>query len=166
MARIRNYIQSHLLAVRSLANPAPALVVLHIALIMREVWMNRALEAGEDALAEFTDDVCDHVQAAAMRHSDCDVVDAATRAALDQLVEQRDDRLVPLDRASLLTEILRAEELLEQLGGDQLPEDLLLDFSGRRRRLSFNARANPLLFLGALNVAVLDADLAAIILVQ
>ena len=116
-------------------------MILDVALIVREVRMDRSFEACEDALAELADDVGDHVQPAAMRHADGYLVNAPRRGAFDQLVENGDDGLVSLDREPLLPEVLRAEELLEQLGRDELPENLFLDLDGNVAGGSASTRA-------------------------
>ena len=92
-------------------------------------------------------------------------IDTAFGGTFDQLIEQRDDRFATFDRKSLLSEILRVEKTFELLGRDQFPEDSLLDFDRNRfgiDKLATNLFAHPDLFFFALNVAVLDADLAAI----
>ena len=78
--------------------------------------MNRTFKAREYALAKLANDVRDHVQAAAMSHADRYVIDAASRGAFDQLIENSNDGLVALDREAFLPEILCAEEFLKQLG--------------------------------------------------
>src|SRR6266404_1909749 len=97
VTRIRDDGESYLAAVGSLANAARALMVFHVALIVREVRMDRSFKAGEDAFAELADDVRDHVQPASMRHADGYVIDAARRRAFDQLVENGNDRFVSFD---------------------------------------------------------------------
>jgi hypothetical protein len=56
-----------------------------------------------------------------MRHAHGDVVNAASRAAFDQLIEQRDDRLATFKRKSLLAEVLRMQKAFELFRRDQFP---------------------------------------------
>ena len=115
MTRIRDDGKRDLATVSSLANAARALMVLNVALIVRKVWMDRSFKAGEDALAELSNNVRDDVQTSAMSHPDRYVIDAARRGSFNQLVQNGNDSLISFDRESLLPEILRAQELLEQL---------------------------------------------------
>ena len=62
-----------------------------------------------------SDDIREHVQASAMRHAHRDSLDAKFAGALNQLIEQRNDRLTAFDRKSFLTEELGIQEFLELL---------------------------------------------------
>jgi hypothetical protein len=59
-------------------------------------------------------------------HPQSDVLDALLGPALDELVEQRDDRLAALKGETLLPEVLRVEEALELLGADESQQQRLL----------------------------------------
>src|SRR2546427_9491575 len=93
-----------------------ALMIFYVAFIGWKRRMNRAFKGSEDALAEVADDVRQHIQAAAMRHSERDVFDAELGRALDQLIEQRNDRFTAFQRKSLLAEVLCTQKALELLG--------------------------------------------------
>src|SRR5205085_3395265 len=100
-----------------------------------------------------------------MRHAERDLFDTVLGRALDQLIEQRNDRLAAFERETFLAEILRVQETLELFRFDELCQQLLFDL--RRNRfgideLNADAITYPKLLLFALNVAILDADLAAI----
>src|SRR3982750_2986779 len=100
-----------------------------------------------------------------MGHTHVNVVNAAARRALDQLVEHRDDRLAAFERESLLSEIFLVQELLELLGLDKLLQKLLSDRRIERHRVNkllADALSAPFLFLFALNVPVLDTDLSRV----
>ncbi len=139
-----------------------ALVVLDVALVGREIGVHRPLEAGEDALGRVADDVRHDVQASAVRHPENDLADAAARGALDETVEERNRRVAALDGIPPLPEELRPQEALEILRGDELLEDLPAHLRRERLRRRADAVANPLLLLGARDVAVLDPHLAAV----
>ena len=62
------------------------------------------------------DDICQNIQAAAMRHPKGDVFDAEIGRALNQLIEQGNDRFTAFQRKSLLAEVLRAQKAFELLG--------------------------------------------------
>ena len=72
-------------------------------------------------LAEHVDQ---HVEAAAMRHTDHDVLDAHAAAALDQVVEERDQAVASLEGEPLLRRILGREIAFEAFGHRQLPQDV------------------------------------------
>src|SRR5690349_16982594 len=76
-----------------------------------------------------------------MGHAEDDLLHAAFSRAVDQAVEQRDHRLAAFERKSFLY------FKRQRLGFDELAANLL---------------AQPRLFFLALNVAILDADLAAV----
>ena len=68
----------------------------------------------------------EHVEPAAMRHAEHDVADAEAAAALDDLLERRDERFRAVEAEALGAGILEVDELLEALGLDQLVEDRAL----------------------------------------
>src|SRR5712692_204760 len=112
-----------------------------------------------------SDDVCQHIQTAAVRHAHGDVFDAEIAGALDQLIEQGNDRFASFDRKTLLSEELGIQKAFELFSGDQLPEDSFLDLDVDRFRmneLNSNLLAQPEFFFLALNVAILDADFTAV----
>src|ERR1041385_1378842 len=131
--------------------------------------MHRAFEGREDALAKMANDIREHVQTSAMRHAHRDSVDAEFAGALNQLIEQRNDRLAAFDRKSLLTEELGVQEFLELLSRNQLPKNSFLDFDVDRfgvNKLDANLLAQPELFFFALNMTIFGPDLAAVCALQ
>src|SRR5712692_2518997 len=153
------------LAAGGLALALCALMIFHVAFVRGKRWMNRTFERREDAFAEMPDDVCQDVEPAAVRHSHRDIFDAEISGALDQLIEQRNNRFASFDRKTLLTQVLGVEKALELLGGNQFPENLFLDFDGDWLGLNQFAPdllAQPEFFFLALNVTILDADFAAV----
>src|SRR2546421_1982166 len=104
-----------------------------------------------------------------MCHAERDVFYTATRCAFDQLVKHRDNRLAAFERKSLLPQIFRVQETLELFGCNQFRKKLLFDF-GRERfwinELLANLFAYPEFLFLALNVAILNTDLAAVCTAQ
>src|SRR5258708_19785876 len=95
------------------------------------------------------DDIRQHIQTAAVRHAQRNVFDAEVAGALDQLIEQWNDRFAAFDRKTFLPQELRVEKALELLGGNQFPENLFLDFDGdwfRMNQLTPHLPAHPNLF--------------------
>src|SRR5947208_6466368 len=112
-----------------------------------------------------SDDIREYVQASPMRHAHRDSLDAQFAGALNQLIEQRNDRLAAFDRKSFLTEELSIQEFLELLRRNQLPQNPFLDFEVDRfgiNKLAADLFAQPKLFFLALNVTIFGADLAAV----
>ena len=161
---VRFHLHGHVLTGFGLPDRVRSLVVLHVAFVGREVGMDHALEPREDPLGRVADDVREDVQPSAVGHADHDLVDPAGRRIFDQAVEQRNRRLAALDRVAALTQKLRAQEALELLGRDELHEDALADVPGQglARGRGRDARADPVLFFRARDVAVFGADLAAV----
>src|SRR6266498_3273856 len=84
------------------------------------------LELGEDLLVRLADDVGQHVEPAPVGHPDDDLVQALGRARLQDLIEERDQRLAALQREAPLADVLRLQARLEGLGGVEPVEDVLL----------------------------------------
>ncbi len=91
-------------------------VVLHVAGALHRARVLRALELAEDLAVGLARDVGEHVQAAAVRHADGDLVEAGLGGALQDLVEQGDGRLAALEAEPLLADVLGLQEGLERLG--------------------------------------------------
>ena len=135
--------------------------------LLDAVGVLRALELAEDLTVGLAGDVGEHVEAAAVGHADRDLVEAGLGGALQDLVEQRDERLAALEAEALLADVLGLQERLERLGLVELAEDAqLLVVAGLlrtcARRCSWNQRA----LRRVLDVHVLDADRAAVRVAQ
>ena len=65
-----------------------------------------------------------------MRHADDALFDALLAAALDQVVEQRDQRVAAFEREALLADVLGVQVALEAFGRRELPENVLLLVGG------------------------------------
>ena len=64
-----------------------------------------------------------------MRHADADFLHAEIAAALDDLLERRDQRLAAVEAEALGAGIFDVEEFLEAFRLDQLVEDGALAFA-------------------------------------
>ncbi len=118
--------QMHLVAVE-LAVRRGAEVILDVARALDVVGRGRAaLELVEDDVVRLAHHLGQHVQPAAMRHAEHDLLHAELAAALDDLLERRDQRLGAVEAEALGAGVLDVEELLEALGLDELVEDRLL----------------------------------------
>ena len=85
-----------------------------------------ALELVEDDVVRLAHDLGEHVEPAAMGHAEHDLLHAELAAALDDLLERRDQRLGAVEAEALGAGVLDVDELLEALGLDELVEDRLL----------------------------------------
>ena len=141
-------------------------VILHVAGAVRSGRVHVALELGEDLRVGLADDVGEHVQAAAVRHTDDDLVEGVFGALVDDGVHHRDDRLGTFEREPLLPDVLGLQERLERLGGVELAQDVLLLCHSRFDVLGFDAFLQPRDLLGLEDVGVLDADVAAVRVAQ
>jgi hypothetical protein len=142
-------------------------VVLHVAATEQRLRVV-VFERGEDLFEILLHHVYEHIQAPAVRHADHELFHAVLTGAVDHQLQQGDDALRALEREALGTDVLRMQELLEDLSVDQLGEDPHLLFV---RELDAVLRGlHPLLQpgadLGLFDVAILDADAAAIRLLQ
>ncbi len=61
-----------------------------------------------------------------MRHADDHFLDAGRAAVLDQVIQQRDERIAAFEREALLADVLGVQVALQALRGGELPEDVAL----------------------------------------
>ncbi len=141
-------------------------VVLHVAGALDRARVDVALELAEDLAVLLADDVREHVEPAAVRHADGDLVEAVLGRRLADLVDQRDGRLAALEAEPLLADELRLQEGLEGLGLVELEQDAQLLLAGRLHVRLLDALLDPAALLGVLDVHVLDADRAAVRVAQ
>ena len=109
-----------------------------------------------------------HVQAAAVRHTDDDIVDAAATRRANHLVEGNNQRLAAFQRKTLLADVSGMQVALQRLRrSEALKQAELL-----RRRVGslgvdrFDTRLNPAAFGDVVDVHVLNADPAAVRFLQ
>ena len=143
-----------------------AQVVLDVARSLDGVGHVVTLELVEDLRVGLARDVGQHVEAAAVRHADGDLVDAGARRVSQDVVEQRDQGLAALQREALLAHELGLEELLEGLGADEGAQDVALRLGGGGLVRALDALLDPRALLGILDVHVFDADRARVGVVQ
>ena len=72
----------------------------------------------------------EHVQPAAMGHSDVHRIDSVLAAILDHRLERRDRAFAAVEAEALGADILAGEEFLPLLGVDDLGQDRLLALGG------------------------------------
>ena len=127
-----------------------------------------ALELAQDRLVRPADHVGEHVEPAAVRHADHDLVGARLGRELDRLVEHRDHRVQALDRELLLAEEGPPQVLLEALDLGQPREQALLLVVGELRAVAAGldrvAQPDPLLVVR--DVLDLVRDRAAVDLLE
>ena len=82
-----------------------------------------ALEFGEQRGERLAHHVGQHVEPAAMRHADHQLLHAELAAALDDLLQRRDQRFAAFEAEALGAGVALVEEALELLGRGQALED-------------------------------------------
>ena len=125
-----------------------------------QVLGRRVVELGEQVLRHLAERVDEHVEAAAVRHADDDLLHALAAGALDELVHRGDEALAAFEREALLADVLGVQVALEALGGGQPLEDVEL-LVGAERRLGAD-RLEPLLppaLLGRLGECMYSAPI-------
>src|ERR1700733_4028539 len=105
-----------------------------------------------------------HVEAAAMRHADDDFLHAEIAAALDDLLERRDQRFSTVETKTLGAGEFEVAELFETLGFNKLVEDRAASFARERDFLvrTLDALLNPGFLRGVGDVHELDAERLAV----
>jgi hypothetical protein len=135
-------------------------MVLHVARALHVVGRERAaLELVEEGAVRLAHHLRQHVEAAAMGHAEHDLLHAEVAAALDDLLQRRDQRLAAIEAEALGARVLEVEELLEALRLDELVEDRALALAGEGDLLvrPLDALLEPGLLLGVGDVHELDA---------
>ena len=137
-------------------------VVLDVARAALAAHGDGALELAEHLTVGLAGDVREDVEPAAVRHADRGAVQARLRGALQDLVEERDERLATLEAEALLTDVLRLQEGLEGLGLVELRQDAQLLVVAGLLVLELDVLLEPRPLVGVLDVHVLDAGRAAV----
>jgi hypothetical protein len=123
---VRRIVREHgvYVAARSAQIGREALVVLHITRTLEMAQVVHALEFGEQGRRSLTEQVHQHVQPPAVGHADDDLFDRRGTAALDEIVQKRDERIRAFKGKAFLAHVLRVQIALEALGGRELPQDV------------------------------------------
>ena len=95
-----------------------------------------------------------------MGHAEHDLLEAKRAAALQDLLQRRDQRFAAIETETLGALVLHVEELLEAFGLDQLLQNGLLAFGGEGDFLvgALDALLDPRLLLGIGDMHELDAE--------
>src|SRR6185437_14958484 len=106
----------------------------------------------------------EHVQAAAMRHADADFFHTEIAAALDDLLERRDQRFGTIEAEALGARELHVAEIFESFGFHQLVEDRALALAGESDLLvpTLDAFLNPALLRSIRDVHEFYAERLAV----
>ncbi len=122
------------------------------------------LEFVEDRPVRLAHHLGQHIEPAAMGHAEHDFPHAQRAAALDDLLQRRDQRFAAVQTEALGAGIFDVEELLEPLRLNQLVEDRLLAFVGEGDFLvrPLDALLDPAFFGRIGNVHELHAQRRAI----
>ena len=168
VAGVERHRQVHALARRGSAVARVPEVVLHVAAAEEALGVG-VLERGEDLAHALAHEVGHDVEAPAVGHAEDDLLGAVLGRLLDDEVAEGDEALRALEREALGPRAVAAvDELLEDLGVAQLGEDaeLLLLGEGQPVPRGLHALLEPVALLGILDGGVLDADGAAVRLLQ
>ncbi len=167
VARVEGQGEVHRVALLGGVLAEVAHVVLHVA--GADALPGVALfELGEHVGDGLAEDVHEHVEAAAVGHTEDDLADAEFGALLDHAVELGDHRLGAGDGEAFGADELAVQEFVDALDAGHLIEQALL--LGDRRDLAVLAGLHAGLQPGALleigDVPVFDADVAAVGVLQ
>src|SRR5690242_14411788 len=106
-----------------------ALVVLHVAGAVQMTQVVFPFELGKQDGGRLAEEIHQHIEAAAVGHADDDFFDGGRTGLLNEVIEQRYQRVATLEREALLPNILRVQIALEAFSRGELPENVsaLLD---------------------------------------
>ena len=141
-------------------------VILHVARALHRRWVDVALELLEDLVVALAHDIAEHVQTTAVSHAQYRTVHTCIGGTGEDGVENWNCRLCPIEAETLGSYVLCGQETLECFGSVQTLEYTALVDSEIENSVTFNALLNPALFIGGVNVHVLNANGAAICVAQ
>src|SRR6185312_4572292 len=98
-----------------------ALVILHVARASQMAQIVGTLELREERRRGFAEEIHQHVEASAVRHADHDLLDLHPAAALDEIIEERQEGIAALQREALLPDVFGVKVALQALGRGELP---------------------------------------------
>src|SRR3974390_2921091 len=106
----------------------------------------------------------EHVQAAAMRHAEAYFAHTEIAAALDDLLERRDQRLGAIESEALGARVFDVQKLLETFGFNELVQDRALALSRELNLLvaAFDALLDPRFLRCVRDWHELDAERLAV----
>src|ERR1039458_6554960 len=140
-------------------------MIFHVAGAFGLVRRRRAtLEFVEQRAVRLAHHLREHVESAAMRHADAYFAHAEIAAALDDLLERRDQRFAAVETETLGAGIFDVDEFLEAFGFHQLVENGALALNGEADFLvaAFDALLDPAFLRGIGDVHELHAQRLAI----
>ncbi len=144
-------------------------VILHVARAAHLLGLRgAALKLGEQRGVAFVHDVHERVETPTVRHADHDLLDAELAAALQDLLDARDQRFAAVEAEALGADELDAEIFLQTLGLDHALHDHAPAFEREVGAVLdvLDALLDPRLLIGIGDVHVFHADLAAVGLAQ
>ncbi len=147
---------------------AKAHVIFDVARHLTPVHVHPALELVEDVGGRLAEDVGEHVQPAAMGHADHHLLLPLAAGTLNQLVQQRDERVAALQGEAFLADVALVQIFLDPLGGGQQRQQpaAVRRIQLRRGPIAFKPFLDPALLLGVGDVHVFRADPTAVGLLQ
>ena len=143
-------------------------VVLHVAVAISGIVGFVAFEFTEDGLVGFTENIGQNIQAAAVSHADDNFFCSFIRRRIDHGFDGGNGRFPAFQRESLFTDVLRAEEFLENNGAVEASENAFAFFRGiiDEMRVLLDAFAEPFYFFRIADIVVLESERFAVSLVQ
>ena len=141
-------------------------MVLHVARALHRRWVDVTLELLEDLVVALAHDVAEHVQAAAVSHAQYRTVHSCIGGTGENGVKNWNCGLCAIKAETLGSYIFCGQETFECFGSVQTLEYTALVDSEIENSMAFNALLNPALFVGGVNVHVLNTNGAAICVAQ
>ena len=127
-----------------------------------------ALELREQHGGRLAEHIDEHIEAAAVRHADDELLGSERTTGLDHIVEQRDQCIAAFERKTLLADVLRVQVTLETFGSGELPENVTALFRRESMveppRLELILQPQPL--VGVRDMRELGAHRAAVGVLQ
>ena len=141
-------------------------VILHVARSLHRRWVDVALELLENLVITLAHDVAEHVQTTTVSHTQHGTVHSCIGCAGEDGVKNWNCRLCAIEAEALCSNVFCAQETLKSFGCIQTLEHTALVDREIENSMTFNALLDPALFIGGMNVHVLNADGAAICVAQ
>ena len=167
MRRVRHQFQVHSLVAGCADFAAKAHVVFNVTTAHGLVYSAGTFKLTEDLLIGFAHDIRQHVEAAAVRHTDHHFFHAFFGRLIDDGIQSRNGRFPAFERETFLSHIFCVQEFFKHHGLVDLFQDtfFLIQRNGIYK-LAFHFVGEPIYFFLVADVFEFDTDMAGIAFLQ
>ena len=141
-------------------------VVLHVTRALHRRCIDVTFKLVEDLVVTLAHHVGEHVQPTTVGHAEHCAVHLGLGCSRENRVEDGDRRLGTFKAEPLRTDVLRGQEALESISRIETLQEMATVDLHLAHTMTFETCLHPALFLGVLDVHVLDTNRAAVGIAQ